>query len=214
MPLLGPRLPNIITSARIVAAPLIFVLVLIPSFGARLTAFIFFVVAAVSDLWDGWLARKHGWISDFGKLWDPIADKLLMAATLIPLYIVSNPPDPHSRWPAWGSLPLWVVLVIFGRELLVTVLRTVAARHGMVIPAGKAGKHKAFLQNFAVGTAVLWHALHDAAHQGGWTGPAWEAWRAFHGAVLALALAVAVFLTLYSLAVYLWRWRSLIREAV
>lgn len=214
MPLLGPRLPNIITVARIAAAPVIFFLPFIPTFTARIAAFVLFLAAALSDLWDGWLARKHGWISDFGKLWDPIADKLLMVVTLIPLYMISNPPEPLSRWPVWGSLPLWVLLVIFGREVLVTVLRALAARHGMIIPAGKAGKHKAFLQNIAVGTALLWYALHSAAREGGWTGPVWEAWQAFHGLVLAVTMAVAVFLTLYSLFVYLWHWRSLIRETV
>lgn len=204
-------LPNIITLGRIAVTPAVFFLPLVPTFGARLAAFVLFVTAAVSDLWDGYLARKHGWISDFGKLMDPLADKLLMGATLIPLYLISNPPEPGARWPLWGSLPLWVVLVIFLRELAVTLIRGVAARRGTIIPAGRAGKNKAFLQNFFVGTALLWHALHSAALANGWTGPTWEVWQAFHGAVLAITLAVALLLTLYSLAVYLRGWRLLAR---
>ena len=209
---LGSRLPNIITMARIVIAPLIFYLIIIPEPSARFAAFVLFLAAAISDLWDGWLARKHGWISEFGQLWDPIADKLLMVVTLIPLYMITHPIEPLARWPVWGALPMWVVVVIFGREILITVLRAWAARRGLIIPAGRAGKHKAFLQNIFLGTAILWHALHTAAREWGWTSPAWEGWQAFHGAVLALTLAVAVFLTLWSLGVYLWNWRALLAE--
>ena len=85
-------LPNLITVARIVLAPVIFILLFVPTFSARLVAFVLFLMAAFSDLWDGHLARKHGWISDFGKLVDPIADKLLLAATFLPFYILSHRP--------------------------------------------------------------------------------------------------------------------------
>ena len=77
-------LPNIITVARILLAPVVFALLFVPSFTARFVGWILFLIAAFSDLWDGYLARKHGWISDFGKLLDPIADKLLLAATFLP----------------------------------------------------------------------------------------------------------------------------------
>lgn len=200
-------LPNIITVARVVAAPAVFFLALASGFGAQLAAFIVFVIAAVSDLWDGYLARKHGWISDFGQLMDPLADKLLMVATLIPIYLVSNPPRTFSEWPVWDSLPLWVVVVIFFREVLITVLRTVAARRGLILPAQQVGKYKAFSQNFFVGAALLWHALHTLAELSGWTGGAWEFWRGFHGAVLFASLTIALGLTLLSLWVYLASWR-------
>lgn len=200
-------LPNIITVARVVAAPAVFFLALASGFGAQLAAFIVFVIAAVSDLWDGYLARKHGWISDFGQLMDPLADKLLMVATLIPIYLVSNPPRTFSEWPVWDSLPLWVVVVIFFREVLITILRTVAARRGLILPAQQVGKYKAFSQNFFVGAALLWHALHTLAERSGWTGGAWEFWRGFHGAVLFVSLTIALGLTLLSLWVYLASWR-------
>ncbi|HSM37331.1 MAG TPA: CDP-alcohol phosphatidyltransferase family protein [Longimicrobiales bacterium] len=200
-------LPNAITVARVVAAPAVAVLALASGGGAQLAAFVVFVVAAVSDLWDGHLARKHGWISDFGKLMDPLADKLLMVATLVPIYIVSNPPRTFSEWPVWDALPLWVVVVIFFREILITILRSVAARRGLILPAQQIGKYKAFSQNFFVGTALLWHALHTRAEAAGWTGSVWEAWRGLHGAVLFASLAIAVGLTLLSLFVYLASWR-------
>lgn len=206
-------LPNTITVARVVAAPAVFFLALAPGFGGQLAAFIVFVVAAVSDLWDGYLARKYGWISDFGKLMDPLADKLLMVATLIPIYMVSNPPTTFSEWPVWNSLPLWVVLVIFFREVLITALRTFAARRGLILPAQTVGKYKAFSQNFFVGTALLWHALHTKAVEAGWTGAFWEFWRGLHGAVLFLSLTIAFGLTLLSLWVYLASWKRALANA-
>jgi len=206
-------LPNVITVGRMLLTPAIFFLILVPSFGARGLAFILFVVAAVSDLWDGHLARKYGWISDFGKLMDPIADKLLLVVTFVPFYIVSHGTGPVGPLPYWKVLPLWVLIVIFGREFLITAMRGAAARRGIIIPAGKAGKYKAFVQNFFCGTTILWYALQTAAWKEQWSSGLWRAWEAFHGAVLALALLGAVVLTIYSLGVYLWNWRSMMRDA-
>jgi CDP-diacylglycerol---glycerol-3-phosphate 3-phosphatidyltransferase len=199
-------IPNAITVARIALCPVIAFLIFIPTFTARLAAFILFLIAAFSDLVDGHLARKHGWISDFGKLWDPVADKLLLAMTMIPFYVLS---ERAGDLPVTGVLPLWIVLVIFGREILVTVLRGIAARRGLVIPAGKAGKHKAVWQNIFIGTTIFWYALLSASQKNGWSGDFWDLWQKFHGAVYIVSLVVAVALTIYSLAVYLWSWRKL-----
>lgn len=207
-------LPNAITVGRVVLAPAVFLLVFMPDAGARMLAFVLFLVAAFSDLWDGYLARKHGWISDFGKLMDPLADKLLMIATFIPFYILSHRPGPVGSLPYWGVMPLWVLIVVFGREVLITVMRARAARRGAVIPAGKAGKYKALSQNIFSGSVLLWYALQTAALENGWSGAFWDAWQVFHGSVLALVLLAAVILTLYSLGVYLWNWRAMVREAM
>jgi CDP-diacylglycerol--glycerol-3-phosphate 3-phosphatidyltransferase len=206
------RLPNWITVGRIVMAPAVFFLILAPGFMPRLLAFVLFVAAALSDLWDGYLARKHGWISDFGKLMDPLADKLLLVATFIPFYLLSHAPGGNNL-PYWKVLPLWVVLVIFGREALITIMRAAAARRGVVIPAGTAGKYKAVAQNIFSGATIFWYALHAAALRHGWHGTGWQAWKVFHGTVLALSLLVAVVLTIFSFAVYLWNWRAMAREA-
>jgi CDP-diacylglycerol--glycerol-3-phosphate 3-phosphatidyltransferase len=203
-------LPNLITVARIAMSPVIFLLLFVPTFTARFLAWILFLVAAFSDLWDGYLARKHGWISDFGKLVDPIADKLLLVATFVPFYLLSHGASVVTRLPLFGVLPLWVVLVVFGREALVTVIRSLAARHGRVMPAGRAGKMKTLFQNIFVGTTILWFALRTAAEANAWTGSLWAAWRMFHGAVLVASLAIAVLLTVYSLIVYLSEWRRLV----
>jgi CDP-diacylglycerol---glycerol-3-phosphate 3-phosphatidyltransferase len=147
-----------------------------------------------------------------GKLLDPLADKLLMVSTFVPFYIVSQGADPLGRIPWWGALPLWVVVVIFGRELLVTVLRSLAARRGAVIAAGQSGKIKAFVQNIFSGSLLLWYALVRTAAERGWeASPVWSGWAAFHGAVTALTLAAALALTLFSLGVYLRQNRNVFR---
>lgn len=199
-------LPNIITVARIVVTPAVFFLILPESALYRLLAFLLFLVAAFSDLWDGYLARKHGWISDFGKLWDPIADKLLVVATFIPLWIVSHRPGPLAELPYWEVLPLWVVIVIFGREILITAVRSVLASRGRVLPAGSVGKHKAVWQNIFIGAAIFWYAMVVAAERGGWTSGLYELFRAFAGLVVGLSLLVAVTLTVSSMIVYLYQW--------
>jgi CDP-diacylglycerol---glycerol-3-phosphate 3-phosphatidyltransferase len=173
-------IPNIITVARIALCPVIFVLIFVPTFTARFIAWILFLIAAFSDLVDGNLARKHGWISDFGKLWDPVADKMLVVATFIPFYILSNTDPTDGYFPVIHTFPLWIVLVIFGRELFVTVFRSFAARRGVVIAAGSAGKHKAVWQNIFIGSAIFWYALQSAALNNGWTGDAWMWWQRFH----------------------------------
>lgn len=209
MPVLEPRtIPNVITVGRIIMAPAVFFLVLVPGFWPRLLAFILFVVAAISDLWDGHLARKYGWISDFGKLMDPLADKLLLVSTFVPFYIISHRPGTANDLPYWGALSIWVLIVVFGRELLVTVVRQVEARRGRVIPAGKAGKYKAVVQNVFAGSAILWYALQSAAAEHGWTGRFWELWQALlHGPVVGLSLLIAIILTVYSMGVYFISWR-------
>jgi CDP-diacylglycerol---glycerol-3-phosphate 3-phosphatidyltransferase len=200
-------LPNAITVGRIALAPIVGLLLFVPTFTARLVAFILFLVAAFSDLWDGHLARKYGWISNFGKLVDPIADKLLLAFTFVPFYILSHRGDAHGQFIAVGAFPLWILLVVFGRELAITIIRSIAARHGTVIPAGASGKLKAVFQNIFVGTAIAWLAINSAALNRGWAGEAWEYWKLFHAFVFITSLAIAVFLTVFSLVVYLWQWR-------
>lgn len=206
-------LPNVITVGRIVLTPLVYVLLFVPTFTARFIAWLVFLAAAFSDLWDGYLARKHGWISDFGKLVDPIADKLLLVATFVPFYIISRRDTPDAALPFFGELPLWVLLIVFGREALITGIRSFAARGGVVIPAGKSGKLKAVFQNIFIGTTIFWYALQSAALNRAWSGMLWERWQIFHASVFLTTLAVALWLTVYSLAIYLYEWRRLLRAA-
>ncbi|MBI4540466.1 MAG: CDP-alcohol phosphatidyltransferase family protein [Gemmatimonadetes bacterium] len=202
--------PNVITAARIALCPVIFVLALTPSLLARILAFVIFLAASMSDLWDGYLARKHGWITDTGKLLDPIADKLLLVSTFVPFYILSHGDRPVGALPWGGELPLWVLLVVFGRELLVTVFRSYAARRGVVIAAGKSGKYKAFFQNLFSGSLLLWYVLRMAALGSGWREELWDGWAAFHGAFVGGTLGLAVILTVYSMVDYLWSYRGVV----
>lgn len=207
------NLPNAISAFRIALCPAVFLLALAGGAGPRFWAFALFVVASVSDLWDGYLARKHGWITDTGKLLDPIADKLLLVSTFVPFYLVSRRAAEVEAIPGWGELPLWVLLVVLGRELAVTVFRSYAARRGFVLSAGRSGKWKAFSQNLFSGSLLLWYPLYRTARGAGWTGSAaWDAWSAFHRAFVAVALLVAVYLTVHSMLDYAWAYRARVRR--
>ena len=203
------NLPNAITVGRIVACPAIFFLALSPSLGARLVAFVVFVGAGLSDLWDGYLARKHGWITDVGKLLDPLADKLLLVSTLVPFYIISHRGGEADLIPLWGMLPMWVLIVILGRELLVTLFRQWAVRQDVVIAAGTSGKYKAFLQNLFSGGLLLWYPLLEIASTRGLDNLLYRAFAQFHSAWVGVTLALALVFTIYSMVDYLWSYRGL-----
>jgi CDP-diacylglycerol---glycerol-3-phosphate 3-phosphatidyltransferase len=130
---LVPVLPNALTVARVFAIPPLVVLVLQSHDGSSLTAAGLFLLAALSDAADGHLARSRGLVTTFGKIADPIADKLLVGAALISLV-------------AMDRLAAWVALVIMVRELAVSWLRAAAGREGLVISASRFGKAKMLLQ--------------------------------------------------------------------
>ena len=209
--MIAPKsLPNIITVGRIILAPAVGYLIFVPTFTARFLGWLLFLVAAFSDLWDGHLARKHGWISNFGKLVDPIADKLLLVCTFIPFYVVSHLGYKHGHFIGLGEFPMWILVVILGRELLITLIRSYAAGKGVIIPAGKSGKLKAVFQNIFVGTAIAWLAANAAALNQGWTHMQnWTYWTYFHGFVFFTSLSIALLLTVYSFVVYLMEWRRM-----
>ena len=203
-------LPNILTVARIALTPVIALLPFIQGWIPKVIAFVVFLAAAISDIIDGKLARDRGEITDFGKILDPLADKLLLVATLIPIYWITNYRMQQYEIPWWGSLPLWVAVLLIGREAFMTVLREVAKRRGVVIAAAGAGKLKTIVQDTFVGATIGWFAWKDMVAafgwQRGWFGRLWER---FHGQFVAVTLAGAVVLTVYSLAVYLYRYRRL-----
>lgn len=206
----GLNLPNIITVLRIAACPVIFALALSVDPRAGFAAFVLFIIAAVTDLWDGYLARKNQQVTDIGKLLDPLADKLLLASTFIPFYIISHRAGPEWPLPFWGALSIWIMIVIFGREILITIFRSYAARRGLVIAAGQAGKYKAFLQNLFSGGALLWYPLMATGRERGWDGGLWSFWVGLHSWWIFIMLAVALFLTVYSMGVYLWNYRRVL----
>ena len=198
-----------ITVARIVACPVIFFLVASPELGLRFWAFLLFVAAGLSDVWDGYLARRYDMITDTGKLLDPIADKLLLVSTFVPLFIVSQRGN-LDLIPWWGAMPLWVILLVFGRELFITFFRIYAATQGVVISAGQVGKGKTLLQNLFVGGILLWYPLSMFADRIGWDGRVWLIWAQFHSAWVGITLWLAIVLTIYSMLDYLWVYRSVV----
>ena len=206
-------LPNIITLARICLTPVIALLPFIQGYWPKVIAFLIFLVAAFSDVVDGWLARRYNTVSDLGKLLDPIADKLLLFATLIPIFWMTRHPTilVDYRIPWWGSLPVWVALLLVGREVLITAFRYFALRRGVVIPAVAAGKAKALAQNIFIGATIAWFAWKDAIAELKLAGAFRNFWDQFHGAVVAITLGGAIVLTVYSLGVYLYRYRALLK---
>ena len=129
--------PNILTLLRIVMVPVIVVALLEETPNADTIAAVVFAVAAFTDGLDGYIARWRGSVTNFGKLMDPIADKLLIIAPLISLVSLDR-------------IAPWVAMVIIARELAVTALRIVAVERGVVIPSSLLGKAKTILQVAAI----------------------------------------------------------------
>jgi len=131
------NLPNILTMTRIATIPLLAILLMSPSRSAGFWAAVLFSIASVTDWLDGYLARRMGIVTVFGKFLDPIADKLIVMAVLIMIL-------PFDRVPAW------MVLVILGREIIITGLRGIASTEGIVIQASDLGKFKTIFQLVAI----------------------------------------------------------------
>ncbi len=206
------NLPNAITTLRVLLAPVVTVLLFESRASVKLIAFAVFLVAALSDLVDGALARRRAEITDFGKLVDPLADKLLLVATLIPFYLLTLRVPDLGRLPLFGGVALWVLVVFFGRELSITWLRTAAARRGIVVPATTLGKRKALAQNIFIGSMILWLAYRTAVLEEGWTGPLNHFWARLHGWFTTISLIVALALTVVSLVVYVVAFRRVLGE--
>ena len=205
-------LPNILTVSRIALTPVIALLPFIDGYLPKLIAFIVFMIAAISDIFDGRLARERDEVTDLGKMLDPLADKLLLFACLIPIYWVTRYPMSQYEIPWWGNLPLIVALLLVGREIAMTMFRLVAKRRGIVIAADYTGQIKTIVQDVFLGATIGWFAWRDMRIEFGWeTGWLVAFWDRFHGAVIAVTLGGAVLLTVISLLSYMYRYRRLFR---
>lgn len=140
------NLPNAITLSRLVLTAVFVVGTALESTTGHWIALSSFVIAAVSDFLDGWLARKMNLVTSMGKLLDPLADKILVSAAFIYL-------------SAEGLCPVWITIVIIGREFLVTGLRQIAMEAGQVIAADNLGKWKTTMQLVFSITCLLHFAL-------------------------------------------------------
>ncbi len=127
------NVPNLLTVLRILLVPVLVVALLDETPNGDLLAAIVFAVASLTDAIDGYLARSRQWVTTFGKLMDPVADKLLIIGALLALVSLNR-------------LAAWVAMVIIAREFAVTALRAAAGAQGLVIPAGAFGKVKTIMQ--------------------------------------------------------------------
>jgi CDP-diacylglycerol--glycerol-3-phosphate 3-phosphatidyltransferase len=144
------NLPNALSLFRIAVIPPILYLLTDPGRVAAGLAGALFFVASLSDYFDGYLARRRGLITTLGKYLDPLADKLIVATTLIML--VGMPEAPPERI---ARVPTWLVAVIIGRELEVTSLRAIASSEGLVFGAEELGKYKMLFQTFALHGLII-----------------------------------------------------------
>ncbi|MGQ0649812.1 MAG: CDP-alcohol phosphatidyltransferase family protein [Gemmatimonadaceae bacterium] len=230
------NLPIAITLSRIAATPLIAILVFSTGWIPRLTAWVLFLAAAITDYFDGKLARDRNLVTSLGKLLDPLADKLLLISTLVPMYWLTRHVDLlaslPSSWAAGNTIgpvsagseisypfvtplglvgvPLWILAIVLGREVFMTLFRQYAARKGVVIAAIGPAKWKTGFQLTWVGAAFFWFFASDAAAEHRWTHGAWHAFALFNGIVGTVSMMVAVALTLYSLWLYMQRYGDLL----
>jgi len=155
--------PNTLTLFRVATIPVIVILMLYPSRPSCLVAAVLFSAAAITDYFDGYIARRFGLVSNLGKVMDPVADKLLVSSAFIML-------------TAQGWVPAWMVCIIIGREIAVTGLRNIIAEKGEDVSASNLGKYKTGFQiaaaipllihypffgldAYAIGKFFMWGAL-------------------------------------------------------
>jgi CDP-diacylglycerol---glycerol-3-phosphate 3-phosphatidyltransferase len=142
------NLPNSLTLLRIFMVPLLVVVLLTKFDGREFVGLAIFLLAAITDFFDGWIARRRNQTTRLGALLDPIADKLLMSAAFISLVEI----DP-------AHVPAWMVVIIIGREFAVSGLRSIAAQQGVTIAASSLGKGKMVSQVVAISLLILGYEL-------------------------------------------------------
>ena len=139
-------LPNQLTLLRIALTPVFFTLLFIPARGAAIASFIVFIIAAVTDWYDGYTARKLGKISRWGQFLDPLADKILVLSAFTGFWLL-------------GYFPLWMLLVILIRDSIITFIRIRTALSGCPMVTRFYGKIKTFLQMTAIPILFIYHYI-------------------------------------------------------
>jgi len=181
--------PNIVSLIRLLMAPFLFVFMYLEKYVNQddntivfgLLAAGVFLFAALSDILDGYLARKTGQITDMGKFLDPLADKVMVTTALIMLV-------------GMGRCPAWIALIIILREIIITGLRGMAQTRGQVIAASGLGKMKTVMQSIALVGLLVHHKINI----GQLWGSDWKYWNINFHALGLIFLYIAVFYTLYS----------------
>jgi len=198
------NLPNILTLSRIPLMFMIVGLLYCSWWGAATLAFALFILSALTDWWDGALARRRGLVSNFGILMDALTDKISVLGILIAAM------DRNLILPESDVIPVILLLVILTREFTITGLRLVAASRGVVVAADRAGKQKTVTQLIAIGIFLAMPMLEHDFNAFNRIGiPEAAEWVKHLGFWLLL---IATFLTLRSGALYLVKFGPLIFE--
>ena len=191
------NIPNYITCARLILTAVFIAAITIQQPWADLVALLTFAIAAASDWFDGYYARKLGLVTSLGKLLDPLADKILVAAGFV--YLSSN-----------GYCPVWVTCLIIGREFMVTGLRQIAVEQGVVIAADRLGKWKTTFQLVFIITCLTNIAFKQIEDHN-WFTTFFYTLSKPENYLMPTALWGAVALTLISGWNYLWGSRDLLK---
>ena len=187
------NLPNRLTVGRL-ALTMLFVVALSVNFPFHSTlSLLLFVLAAATDYFDGEIARRYALVTDFGKLMDPLVDKIMTAGAFVCLV-------------ALRALPAWVVIIVITREYLITGLRMLAVSQGRVLAADRIGKHKTSWQIATVIFFLALLTLQELNVPARNVGPGSSLWSYGGWAVSSIAVG----LTLYSGLDYLWKHRAML----
>jgi CDP-diacylglycerol--glycerol-3-phosphate 3-phosphatidyltransferase len=178
------NLPNILTTIRILLVPILVVVLLTKFDGKEFVGLALFLIAALTDLLDGYFARRWNVVSRFGQLLDPAADKILVAAAYVSLVEL----DP-------AVTPSWMVVAILAREFAVGALRSFAATERIVIPAGWSGKVKTGAQIVSIALLIIYNKLGEFSH------------------LAPISLWAAMLVTIYSGIDYFIAYRKLLARA-
>ena len=191
------NLPNLLTFSRIALSGVFMACLFSAGVAAKVLALVVFLIACATDWLDGRLARRRHQLTPLGALMDPIADKILVLSALL-------------AFVQLALIPAWMVIIILGRELLITGVRLLVNSGGRVLPAMALGKYKTFWQMCAIITITSLQIVHEAApHWNPHSRLATETWIAHTS---YLVMFVAVCLTLISGLQFLWAHRALLRD--
>lgn len=176
------NIPNVLTCLRILLVPVLVVVLLTKFEGKEFVGLGLFLIAALTDFLDGYIARRFGLVTQLGKLLDPAADKILTSAVFISLVELDR-------------APAWIVVTIIAREFAISTLRSVAATDNVVIAASWSGKVKTVTQLVAIALLIFQQQLGDWGERLG-----------------QMALLAALVITVYSGVEYAWRYAVVIRQ--
>lgn len=187
---------------RLTLSRLVFTILFVIALGsswryAHVAALVLFVVASVTDLADGEVARRYAAVTNFGKLMDPLVDKIMIASAFICLVGI-------------GAVPAWAAVAVVGRDFLITGLRLMASARGQVLGAEKLGKHKTSWQMITVAFFLLLLAVRELRY----VDPENLWWRRSWDIVGPMLTWITVLLTVYSGLAYAWRHRDVIAADV